>query len=80
MKELEKVATSKNVVKSITCDVCNEKYTDDLELQEFIHIEHDGGYGSVFGDETEIRCDICQKCLKEKLGKFLIVKEYGINC
>jgi hypothetical protein len=27
-----------------------------------------GGYGSVFGDETRVRCDICQHCLHGMIG------------
>lgn len=55
---------------SFICDVCKKKYTDTLEMQEFQHIEFDGGYGSVFGDESLVEIDICQHCFKRLLGKY----------
>ena len=57
------------------CDICGTEYDytkpDDFEIQEFVHIDTVGGYGSIFGDGTRIVSDICQKCLEEKLGKYL---------
>lgn len=50
------------------CDRCKKEYTDIFETQEFHHILFEGGYASVFGDETEVECDICQHCLKEMIG------------
>jgi len=64
--------------KSITCDVCEKKYIydeDDMEIQEFQIIRSTGGYGSVFGDGAEVKLDICQHCLDEKLGIYMVVKE-----
>ena len=60
-----------------TCDVCkktfNKNVNDEemLEVQEFVHISFTGGYGSIFGDMSEFELDICQHCLKEKLGQYL---------
>ena len=59
---------------SVTCDVCCKTFDYDKdweETQEFLHIRFAGGYGSVFGDGTEVKSDICQHCLKNKLGEFL---------
>lgn len=60
------------------CDVCHTKYegkdSEDsdfsatIELQEMIHISFRGGYGSVFGDEAECECHICQHCALKLLG------------
>jgi hypothetical protein len=68
--------TTKEEVVSITCDVCKKvfKYSDKmsmdtLEIQEFTHIGFTGGYQSVFGDMVKLELDICQHCLKEKLGE-----------
>jgi len=61
-------------LKSITCDVCKKEYDaqkDIDEIEEIIVINEVGGYGSVFGDGTSIKLDICQHCLKSILGKFL---------
>lgn len=66
---------------SITCDVCGKTYidrmenSDILEIQEFIHIKEYCGYGSIFGDGDIIELDICQHCLKEKLGQYIRVIE-----
>ena len=62
-----------------TCDICGKSYgcllADEgvMEAQEFINIRFEGGYGSVFGDESKVECDLCQHCLKEHLGKYLRV-------
>ena len=61
---------------SIKCDVCGTSYAyksgdDRMEIQEFLCIDHKGGYGSIFGDPSSIKCDICQHCLKRLLGKYL---------
>lgn len=43
------------------------------ENQEFHYISFRAGYGSVFGDDSDVACDICQNCLKDKLGEWLRV-------
>lgn len=68
-------------VESIVCDVCKKEYlkkdeldvggSGRLELQEFTHIRFTGGWGSVFGDGCSMGADICQHCLKEKLGDYI---------
>lgn len=58
---------------SATCDVCGKTYdteTDIFEIQEFQTIRVSGGFGSVFGDGDVYELDICQSCLKERLGKY----------
>jgi hypothetical protein len=59
------------VVEIIVCDICKKEFDaakDIIDVQEFTHIRFTGGYGSVFGDGTEVACDVCQHCLEEKLG------------
>jgi hypothetical protein len=57
-----------------TCSVCNrELLTDEVEGQEAFSFSQVGGYYSVFGDGAEIYIDICQHCMKEKLGEFCTV-------
>lgn len=34
-------------------------------MQEFVHIEHTGGYGSVIGDGSNVKLDICDQCFKD---------------
>ena len=57
----------------ITCSVCKTFYKaeDTMELQEFHHINFTGGYASVFGDMSEIRCNICQRCLEIMIGDYV---------
>ena len=64
-------------VTKIKCDVCGKEYEidDAFEIQEFVHIEQTGGYGSVFGDGTQIHLDMCQHCMKEKLGEYLVKRK-----
>lgn len=57
-----------------TCDVCKKSYRKDedvVEFQEMVHISFTGGYGSIFGDMDQFELDICQHCLKEKLGEHI---------
>jgi hypothetical protein len=62
--------TTKRIV-SITCDICGKTYDTDMETQEFHFVQLTGGFGSVFGDETTIECDVCQYCLYEMIkGKY----------
>lgn len=75
MRKYVEITTTKNKCVSIVCDVCGKEYDiekDWLETQEFTHIFFTGGYGSIFGDGDQYSCDICQHCLKEKLGDYLV--------
>ena len=62
MKHTREVLTP--VVTGFTCDRC-ALVTDaeSLDFQEALHIDFVGGYSSVFGDGTRVRCDLCQDCL-----------------
>jgi len=66
-------------VASVTCDVCGKTYNVDediFEFQEIICLDFYGGYDSVFGDMSHCTLDICQHCLKSKLGKWIKQKQY----
>ena len=43
---------------------------DTWEISEMHHIDFVGGYGSIFGDGTKVKCDLCQHCLKELIAPF----------
>ena len=62
------------ITESIVCDVCKKEYsyTNFMEIQEFKEIFVFGGFDSVFGDGSKKRLDICQHCLKEKLGEYFV--------
>jgi len=61
----------------VICDICKKEYLCDdvMEIQEFHHIRFTGGYHSVFGDGSTVELDICQHCLKEKLGEYLPIED-----
>ena len=54
-------------VVSIRCDICGYAYTPQespFNPSKMIHIEHAFGYESAyFGDMSELKIDICEKCL-----------------
>lgn len=59
----------------LSCDVCKKEFdVGSLDYQEMIVIRHVCGYDSIFGDNNTVRLDICQHCLKDKLGEFLIIE------
>lgn len=67
---------------SIICDKCKKEYnfeTDWIETQEFHHIHFTGGYGSIFGDMSEIDLNICQHCLFKMIGD-LVEESYRDKC
>ncbi len=72
MKKFEEIKAQSLV--ALICDCCGrESIVDgnDFEASEFISLDFIGGYQSVFGDQTHVSIDICQYCLKEKLGTWL---------
>jgi len=72
-KQVEKTAQE---IASVECDICRKEYdAGDFETQEFHHIRFCGGYASVFGDGTEVECDICQRCLYKMIGDYCRYKE-----
>lgn len=72
IKYMQKLSTVE-IPEKLICDVCKKEfeYDDYQNIQEFVHLHFFGGYGSVFGDGDEFELDICQHCLKEKLGEFI---------
>lgn len=70
-KTIREVQEYEEVTK-IICDRCGKNIGPDdiVEMQEFLEISFTGGYGSVFGDQSIVECDICQECLMELIGDF----------
>ena len=64
---------------AVTCDVCGrEASVDDenpCEFDEFYYFNLLGGYGSVFGDGVETKCDVCQHCLIKMIGPYCRAEE-----
>ena len=86
MVKYEKKEVTTHIAVSKECDVCHKVYHDVTvtetenpnelwEFQEFHHLRFRGGFGSVFGDESLVECDICQHCLKKLLGQYLRIDE-----
>lgn len=76
IKKFEEV-TAHSLV-ALICDCCGREsiIDDDFEAQEFVSLDFVGGYQSIFGDGTHVAIDICQYCLKDKLGQWLKTAPY----
>jgi hypothetical protein len=64
-------------VSACTCDECHKHMTLDdpeFELKERLSVAFRGGCGSIFGDGSEVRLDLCQQCVKETLGAWLRIE------
>ena len=78
MRNYKTIQVTEKEVTDIICDRCGRIIKSDpagdiIEWQEFQYISFIGGYGSVFGDNNEITCDLCQHCLWDLIGKFCYV-------
>ncbi len=82
MKYYKEYHTTGRSIETIECDICGfsvDPYAlpseDDnvFEAQEFRSIRGNCGYGSVFGARNIIEIDLCQHCLKDKLGTWIRV-------
>lgn len=65
----------KSTVIARTCDRCKTRYTDSMELQEFLKINKTAGYASIFGDMNSLDLDLCQYCVRATLGPWLLVAD-----
>ena len=49
-------------------------HSDPMEMQEFLSWQDTGGYGNkTYGDMTHIAIDLCQYCVKEVLGSWIVI-------
>ncbi len=72
---IEKREIETSILDAMQCDNCGKIYKDIMEIQEFLYIKFQGGYGSIFGDGDTIESDICQYCLIKWLeGKYRITE------
>lgn len=64
-------------VTAIECDRCKTMHDDIIEIQEFLSWSDTCGYGSkTFGDGTHISIDLCQYCVREVLGEWILTSNY----
>ena len=78
MRKFERRQVTASYPVAIVCDVCSKEFDCDIdwqEAQEFHSIQFEAGYGSIFGDQNHVECDICQHCLKQLLGKYLRIND-----
>lgn len=78
MRETKEVTQTVEWTSAIICNKCGRtckipEESGDLELQEFLSVEWHGGYGSIFGDELHCSLDLCQHCVMETVGKYVMV-------
>ena len=74
MRKYKNIEVQSRQLTELRCDVCGvDIFQDELEMQEAFFLYKVGGYNSVFGDGREIDIDICQYCLKDKLGEYCTV-------
>lgn len=75
--ETKVITEEQEVPVSLICDRCKKEISieDDMELQEWHHIDFVGGYSSVFGDGVIVQANICQDCLLELIGNFCRMSE-----
>jgi len=83
MKNYTEIKVKQNKLNSVVCDKCGIEYSNNTiegqtEIQEFLFIKFTGGYGSIFEDMSKVRCDLCQHCVKELLGKYLTIIDSDI--
>lgn len=75
MRKYGIIKVDQRILEEWACSVCGrDLLKDEYEGQEAFCFCQTGGYGSVFGDGCEISIDICQHCMKEKLGEFITVE------
>ncbi len=64
------------VISAKSCDRCHfHAEKDNPEFHEFLSIDRQAGFGSVFGDGNRLKLDLCQHCVKELLNSWLSVSE-----
>jgi hypothetical protein len=63
-------------VVAMQCDRCKTTHNDPMEIQEFLSWNDQCGFGNrTFGDLSEISIDLCQYCVKEVLGEWMVVED-----
>ena len=77
MIEREEHTSKYYTTKAITCDLCKVRYTDPMDLQEFVTVSKVTGYTSKFGDQKILDLDICDACLYSGFNQVIQVRQYG---
>jgi len=81
MKNYIEEAYTRKVLDQVVCDCCKNVYENDnrlkdvMEIEEFISIDKTNGYGSIFEDESKMKLDLCQHCVKKLLGDYIKIEK-----
>ena len=59
------------VLTAYQCDGCGKKCSEWGDTQEMMHYRNTGGYTSIFGDMSRMSLDLCQECIKARLGDIM---------
>jgi len=70
------VPHTRRVCTGFECSKCKARYSsyESIEMQEALHWQETGGYGSVWGDGTTYEVTLCQKCAYELLGGIATIR------
>lgn len=70
-QEVQTTVTEQELI-TIECDRCKKHITVDdvVEWQECISWSTTGGFGSVWGDGTQVSVDLCQQCTYDLFSEF----------
>ncbi|NCQ52026.1 hypothetical protein GW796_09050 [archaeon] len=71
MRKYENETIQIKKLSAMKCDICGMDILNSQHEEEATSIINTGGYNSVFGDGLIYSIDICQYCLKEKLGQYI---------
>lgn len=63
------------ILKPIPCSRCQRDLSDIEEHQESMLVQFRAGYGSVFGDGNVVTGTLCQYCVQEVLGPYLLIRD-----
>lgn len=68
---IDRIPTIREVRRGFECDSCGAMHDDTIETQEAVTVMVYGGFGSVFGDGSQLEAVFCQSCAKALLGPYL---------
>lgn len=63
------------ILEATPCSRCQRDLSDVEEHQESMVIQFRAGYGSVFGDGNVVNGTLCQYCVQEVLGPYLLIRD-----
>lgn len=78
MRTFKKETKEIEVVDTVICNKCGESLEISFNHAECVKVDHRFGYFSnpqLFGDLTEVRFDLCEKCVFELVKTFVVPAE-----